>query len=306
MQRFKNILLFLSGRSNDAATIERAAGLARRNAARLTVLSAVEAMPTRLRMEDAKGLEGQVVAQARRDAEAIASALREGGLDAAPAVVTGPRFLEVIRKVLRDRHDLVVLTADGGGLGDRLLGNTARHLMRKCPCPVWAVKPGGGAPYPRILAAVDPDPSDPAALALSEKVLTLAASLARLEQSELHIVHAWSLYGETLLRRHGNRAEVDAMAEQARSVHEEQLGALLAGFDLGDLKHEVHLLKGDPGPTITEATTAIAPDLVVIGTVARTGLAGFFIGNTAEAVLDRVDCSVLAIKPDGFVTPVAP
>ena len=41
-----------------------------------------------------------------------------------------------------------------------------------------------------------------------------------------------------------------------------------------------------------------------MGTVARAGLEGYFIGNTAEMVLQRVACSVLTVKPDGFVTPV--
>lgn len=41
-----------------------------------------------------------------------------------------------------------------------------------------------------------------------------------------------------------------------------------------------------------------------MGTVARTSLPGFFMGNTAEDVLSQLDCSVLAVKPPGFVTPV--
>jgi nucleotide-binding universal stress UspA family protein len=45
-------------------------------------------------------------------------------------------------------------------------------------------------------------------------------------------------------------------------------------------------------------------ELVVMGTVARAGIAGFLIGNTAERVLGKLPCSVLA-KPDGFVCPVS-
>jgi len=41
-----------------------------------------------------------------------------------------------------------------------------------------------------------------------------------------------------------------------------------------------------------------------MGTVGRVGIPGFFIGNTAEEILKRVECSVLAIKPAGFVSPV--
>ena len=45
-------------------------------------------------------------------------------------------------------------------------------------------------------------------------------------------------------------------------------------------------------------------DLLVMGTIARTGIAGFIVGNTAERLLPRIPCSVLAIKPEGFVSPV--
>jgi len=45
-------------------------------------------------------------------------------------------------------------------------------------------------------------------------------------------------------------------------------------------------------------------DLMIMGTVARTGIPGFFIGNTAESILSQIDCSVLTIKPPGFVSPV--
>ena len=45
-------------------------------------------------------------------------------------------------------------------------------------------------------------------------------------------------------------------------------------------------------------------DLVVMGTVARSGLSGMIIGNTAEQILSRIECSVLALKPAGFVCPV--
>lgn len=42
-----------------------------------------------------------------------------------------------------------------------------------------------------------------------------------------------------------------------------------------------------------------------MGTFARIGIAGFFIGNTAEAILEQLQCSVLAVKPPGFVSPVS-
>ena len=55
---------------------------------------------------------------------------------------------------------------------------------------------------------------------------------------------------------------------------------------------------------IAEFAKAHHVELIVMGTVARTGIPGLLIGNTAETILQRVDCSVLAVKPDGFVSPV--
>jgi nucleotide-binding universal stress UspA family protein len=66
-----------------------------------------------------------------------------------------------------------------------------------------------------------------------------------------------------------------------------------------------HLVKGPARLEIPVLAESLAVDLVVMGTVARTGVAGLFIGNTAEAILEQMECSVLAVKPEGFVTPVS-
>lgn len=49
---------------------------------------------------------------------------------------------------------------------------------------------------------------------------------------------------------------------------------------------------------------AFTPDILVMGTIARTGIPGFMIGNTAEDILNSVDCSVLTVKPPNYVSPL--
>ena len=72
------------------------------------------------------------------------------------------------------------------------------------------------------------------------------------------------------------------------------------------LAPQFHLQRGVAATAIPEMARELAADLVIMGTVARTGIAGLLIGNTAEAVLEQLQCSVLAIKPSGFVSPVGP
>ena len=62
--------------------------------------------------------------------------------------------------------------------------------------------------------------------------------------------------------------------------------------------------RGEPDAVILDFVVGEGIDLVVMGTVARGGIAGLLIGNTAERILRKLPCSVLAVKPDGFVSPV--
>jgi nucleotide-binding universal stress UspA family protein len=73
-----------------------------------------------------------------------------------------------------------------------LFGSRTMHLMRKCPCPVWAIKPVKRKKYARILAAVDSSSFNDETNALNIKIMELATSLAELEESELHVVHCWT------------------------------------------------------------------------------------------------------------------
>ncbi|NIQ99685.1 MAG: universal stress protein, partial [Gemmatimonadales bacterium] len=70
-------------------------------------------------------------------------------------VLTGRPFLEAIKMVLRGHHDLVMTAAEGRrGFRQALFGTTSLHLIRKCPCPVWVVRPTRSRRARRILAAV--------------------------------------------------------------------------------------------------------------------------------------------------------
>jgi nucleotide-binding universal stress UspA family protein len=101
-----------------------------------------------------------------------------------------------------------------------------------------------------------------------------------------------------------SQTQVDRYVEDSRAGARKALDDLLGKSPDRTGRRFVHLLKGDPAEVIAEFAKAGGVDLIVMGTVARTGIGGLLIGNTAESTLQRVDCSVLAVKPDGFVSPV--
>ena len=94
------------------------------------------------------------------------------------------------------------------------------------------------------------------------------------------------------------------MVKDIRNRHKAWLDDLLSQHDFQDINVKVHLLKGEPGDLIPLTAEKKRVELIIMGTVARTGIPGFIIGNTAEKALTAVDCSVLAVKPDSFTTPL--
>lgn len=313
MKRFKNILALYDHKIGDEASLQRAVALAKMNGARLTVCQAIEKLPKdtvvlfRPLLGDEVELQERFVAERTAHLERLVTAIRNDGVTVDVSVLTGKPFLQVIRAVLRENYDLVVMTADVfRGLRDVTFGSTSMHLMRKCPCPVWVMQPGASPRPERIVAAIDPNFPADTPDALSLKILELASSLARLEQCALDIVHVWDFLGTDL---DSSRSEISTasrkqLTEKNRSAHQSTVDHLLANVDLSDVQFTVHLPNGDPAHTIPQFVHDHKGDLLVMGTIGRTGIAGFFIGDTAESVLRQVDCSVLAVKPEGFATPV--
>ena len=126
--------------------------------------------------------------------------------------------------------------------------------------------------------------------------------------------YAVSLFqvAETLWQDAGfDKEEVDSYVGEVCLKHRDWLNRLLCeartwiGSEKSQaIKPKTHLPKGDPSEVVPRLARTLRVDLIVMGTVARTGIPGLIIGNTAESILSDIDCSLLAVKPEGFVTPI--
>ena len=319
MQRFSNILLVVDEGTEYSAALKRGATLARKNQARLTVCAIVDTIPNEVRLGAIRITPRQVLdvttAKKREWLEDTVNSAATDGVSIDKKVLVGKPFIEIIRQVLRNDHDLIIKCADAdSSLREILFSSTDKHLMRKCPCPVWIVKPAERQKYRRILAAVDQDPQEPAKDTLNRQILEMSTSLALAEYSEAHIVHAWEVFGESLLKSHKwdfSEAEFNAMLEEEDAERRRWLKNLVEHCGIStdtnnadDLDLHLHVVKGPAQFVVSELARELTVDLVVMGTVARTGIDGFFMGNTAESILGQLDCSVLTVKPPEFISPV--
>ncbi len=318
MKRFKNILLVDDECMQDIA-LQRAVSLAEHNQADLTIIRALNfPRDTGLLDDSVYGRLKNAIINDRQNQLKEITASSPAGVNIRGKVIEGGIFPEIIREVLRSGYDLVMKCAEEAeSLKQRIFGSTDMHLLRKCPCPVWIMKSNEKVKYQRIFAAVDVDQenSDETISGLNQQILEIASSLALSEFSEFHIVHAWTAWGASLLDTprfsFAENGEMADWVEKQRVVDEikmnnlmKTLTEILSSDTMKYLNPQLHIVKGEPHVVIPSLAREKKADLVVMGTVARTGIPGLIMGNTAESILNNIGCSVLAVKPPGFVTPI--
>ncbi len=299
MQRFQRLLVGVDlSLAGDRLTpgcvraVEQALLLAARSGAELTFLHSTWADLH----EENQAIRPGPSAEGLRALEGLVARAETAAVRARLTLVRDRAWLEIVHAVQRGEADLVLVARRNqeGGVG---LGSVTKKLMRKCPCPLWVVKPDGRT-EPRVLvAATDLTP-------VGNSAVELAATLAGLFDASLDVVHAWPLpLGVPVLPELDvpaqSRMDVEQHERAARARFEQALAALALRVEV-----RPHLLCGAPSIAIQEVAERRDADLLVMGSVSRGGIAGLLLGNTAERLLDRVQCSILTIKPHDFVSPI--
>jgi nucleotide-binding universal stress UspA family protein len=307
MKRFKNILYVLDEVSlSRQGSADKVAELARLNDARVTVLIAEEIkffddLSRRItgRYEE---LQQAVLAHHQERLDGFLGHQRWEDLQVTPDYSESNDFIAIIRKVMSEGFDLVIKEATL----EKGIDQLSMRLVRKCPCPVWVMK-YDSTDFKRILAAVDIGEDYSETDALNKKILELTHSLAQREGGEAHYLHSWRLEYEVMLR--GPRfkvspEEIFAMKRELFDERQIKLSKLLADNHISYEESQVHLREGVSSEVIQQAINELEIDVVVMGSVGRSGIPGLLIGNKAEKLLNSINCAVLTVKPDGFETPV--
>jgi universal stress protein E len=171
--------------------------------------------------------------------------------------------------------------------------------LRNCPCPVWVTRPDPNWDDLNIL--VPSDFSD-----VSLEALRIAVNGGQLVDTRLHLLHVLEgQIGPPAWFGRVQRQIVEEYIASQRAEAKKSLHAQLALTDYRTLTHgvHVHVVDGPPDEAILKAIDDFQIDLVVMGTSARSGLSNLVLGNTAERLISHMKCSVIAVKPPGFVSP---
>jgi universal stress protein E len=304
MAALERILVFTHGTSVDDPAVCRAFSIAKRVGAHLILLDATagfpvgrEALLATLEIHDARE---EAERERRGHLSEMARILHSHGVHAEIDMRWGRPAVEVVREAVDRRCQLVVLE------DDRALGLDAvsRAVVRQCPVPVWVVKTSPHAPPPRVLAAIDPVGEIGT---MDDRLLDAASMAADTMGAELYVVHAWQPLQEELdwLPAGFQRMAEQSVGPNATHARHTKAVADLVAKKLPRLAADrVRVVEGSPTSVVLETIDEIGADLIVFGTARVAEYAGLILGKTADAIAERTPISILAVKPDGFVSPV--
>jgi universal stress protein E len=154
------------------------------------------------------------------------------------------------------------------------------NLMRHSPCPVLLVK--NDKPWPtasRVFAALDLESLDAAHARLNNSVFVAAKRMAAASGMELGIVSAFKKKPENVLVCDADATPESLLAER-----------------YGVAPEQVVLSKGAAVKVLSKLVASQNVPLLVIGTIARAGMAGVLVGNTAEKILDKIETDILVLS----------
>ena len=161
-------------------------------------------------------------------------------------------------------------------------------LLRLCPAAVLMVKTERPWTSGVILAAVDVGNRDQDHRVLHGDIIDHGYAIAGLAKGDLHVIAA---HPSPMLSA---ADPVYQLKETIEQRYREECAAFQAEFDISD--ERLHVAEGPADVLIPYTASKLDAVVTVIGTVARTGITGALIGNTAEVVLDSLESDVLVLK----------
>ncbi|XOV77985.1 MAG: universal stress protein UspE [Aestuariibacter sp.] len=213
-------------------------------------------------------------------------------------------YESIIIEAIEGFYDLIVKgTNRHDTLKSVIFTPTDWHLLRKSPTSVLLVKDHDWPENGQVLGCVNAGSEDEAHRSLNNKIINTAHIMAKLLKSNVHLVNS---YPGTPVNIAIEIPEFDPASynESVKNYHQENMMKLAKEHAVAE--ENCHVREGLPEDAIPAVARLLDAELVVIGTVGRQGISAALIGNTAEHVIDMLNCDVLALKPADFKSPIKP
>ncbi|GIU02502.1 universal stress protein UspE [Shewanella sp. KT0246] len=307
MKDYNKILVVINPMTDHQPALARAVELASKSNASITAFLTIfdfsYEMTSILSSHEREAMRQGVIDQRETWlTEAIAPYIKNGLSIDTKVVWHNRPFESVIKYAIEQEIDLLVKsTHEHDKLKSIIFTPTDWHLLRKAPIPVLMVKDHDWPVAGKILCAVNVASEDDEHSTLNTKIIESALNLAAKFSAQIHLVNG---YPGTPVNLAIELPEFDAASynDTVRMQHEQRIQYLANSFNIP--LENCHVEEGLPEDVIPELALKLDAELVILGTVGRTGFSAALIGNTAEHVIDSINCDLLAVKPEGYKSPL--
>lgn len=308
MDAFRHVLVVVDPADEQHKAINRALHMARLSDARLTLFLSIYdfsyEMTTMLSSEERDTMRANLIADRKAWLTDLLADYDTVDIRIDLEVVWHNRpFEAIIETAIKHQHDLIIKgTQVTSSIQNLLFTPTDWHLLRKAPCAVLLVKEHAWPEHGQIIAAVHSGSDEAHHDKLNVRIIEHAETMSKVLKASVHLVNAYP-GAPVNVAVEIPEFDVTQYTEELQKHHQNKMRELGRRFDI-PVKQQ-HVAQGLPEQVIPDFSEKLDAELVVIGTIGRTGLTAALLGNTAEHVLERLNCDVLALKPEDFVSPLA-
>lgn len=308
MKEYKKILVIINPTTDHQAALDRAIELASKSQAQITAFLSIfdfsYEMTSILSAHEREAMRQGVIDQRTAWLNELISQTNNPEIIIDSQVVWHNRpFESVINYAIAGDYDLIVKSTHAHDkLKAVIFTPTDWHLMRKAPQPVLMVKEHAWPVAGKILCAINVASEDEDQQNLNGKIIRYAQDLAVKFSADVHLVNGYPGTPVNLAIELPD-FDVSAYNNSVRVQHEERVRYIAQEYNIPS--DHCHVEEGLPEDVIPDLAEKLDAELVILGTVGRTGFSAALIGNTAEHVIDSLTCDLLALKPDGYKSPLA-
>lgn len=228
--------------------------------------------------------------------EELCTGLEAGGIKAGCTQAWHSNLTDtIVRTLMSEGCGLVIKQhLPDNPLKKALLTPDDWKLLRYCPAPVLLVKDSASWMHGSVLAAVDLGNHDDQHHVLHESIVRHAADIAGMISGQMHLISA---HPAPMLSAAN---PVYQLRENIVKIYVDKAARYRDEYNISEAN--LHIDEGPADTLIPKVAREIGASVTVIGTVARTGISGALIGNTAEVVLDQLSGDILVLKPDDMIS----
>lgn len=280
----KKIMLATDFSERSDRALRRATLLARQFGGTLSIVHVVDDDQPRRVVDSERNVASELLQELRNTVQKV------DGISCETRVMLADPFAGIARAAEEEAPDLLVIGSHRRqALRDVFVGTTAERTIRSVDCPVLMVNAPPVGSYRHVMLTTDMSEG-------AENAVRACVALGLVSQADVSFLYVYDAPATRLVMSHTVATDDwEAYREEQRQEAAKILAQFVKRTGMRSSRQLVRFGLRTTADEILEATREEEANLIVLGTEGRSGVAKFFLGSVAEAVLRSADRDVLAV-----------